>query len=269
MTDSCDNIRIAAPLDDGLYVEAVYYGSGTLCLSTQAGCALGCRFCASGRHGLRRNLTLVELQQQVALAQARGLHPRRLTLSGIGEPLHNFPVVSDFLHGQALPVSLTTTGGPLLHLAAAFGLPHNGLMLSLHAGSEAVHRFLLPHAPALADLAATVTAVLPGLPRRARRRFGVNYLLLNGINDARPELDSLLRLLETWPETTLHLLCCNPVDGSPFFSPGEERFAAVHTYLAERHPQVRRPNRWRRQAEGGCGTLVLQGVVSPADRRGA
>ncbi len=259
MPESTDNIRLIVPLDDGLRVEAVYYGSGTLCLSTQAGCALGCRFCASGRGGLRRNLTLLELQRQVEIAQTRGLQPRRLTLSGIGEPLHNFTVVSEFLRSSPLPVSLTTTGGPLENLATVLSLPHNGLMLSLHAGREEVHRRLLPKAPRLILLAECVTHSLASLPRRARRRFGVNYLLLDGINDSRQELDGLLRLLEAWPEANLHLLACNPVLDSPFASPSEEGFAATYRYLAARHPQVRRPNRWRRQAQGGCGTLVMQG----------
>jgi 23S rRNA (adenine2503-C2)-methyltransferase len=257
MPESTDNIRLLVPLDDGLRVEAVYYGSGTLCLSTQAGCALGCRFCASARGGLRRNLTLLELLRQVEIAQAQGLQPRRLTLSGIGEPLHNSSVVFEFLRSSPLPVSMTTTGGPLEHLATALSLPHNGLMLSLHAGSEEVHRRLLPKAPPLTLLAECVTSSLASLPRRARRRFGVNYLLLDGINDSRRELDGLLRVFEPWPEATLHLLACNPVPDSSFVSPSDEGFASAYRYLAARHPQVRRPNRWRRQAQGGCGTLVM------------
>jgi len=258
MTEDLKNVRMAVPLEDGLCVEAVYYGSGTLCLSTQAGCALACPFCASGRKGLQRNLRVKELSRQVELFRERGLPPRRLTLSGIGEPLHNFAVVREFIESSELPVSLTTTGGPLAHLAAALFLPHNGLMLSLHAGSAAVHRQLLPRAPRLGELVACVDRGLASLSRRARRRFGINYLLLAGINDSPPELDALLRLLARWPEATLHLLACNPVPGSPFSSPGAAGFNAVYSYLAGRHPRVRRPNRWRRQAEGGCGTLVLQ-----------
>lgn len=259
MTEAADNIRLLIPLDDGLRIEAVYYGSGTLCLSTQAGCGVGCPFCASGQGGLRRNLTLAELFRQYQIACGRGLQPKRLTLSGIGEPLHNFPVVAEFLRHSPLPVSLTTSGGPLESLATAFDLPHNGLMLSLHAGSEEVHRRLLPKVPGLELLAECVTRNLASLSRRARRRFGVNYLLLEGINDNQREFDGLLRLLEAWPDSTLHLLFCNPVAESPFASPSEEGFAAAYHYLAKRHPQVRRPNRWRRQAQGGCGTLVMEG----------
>ncbi len=252
-----DNLRLLVPLDDGLAVESVYYGSGTLCLSTQAGCAVGCPFCASGARGLRRNLTLAELERQVTLAEARGLNPLRLTLSGIGEPLQNFSVVRAFLDGSPRPVSLTTTGGPLKHLAEVFTLPHNGLMLSLHAGTPDLHRHLIPGAPNLIDLVALVSRSLAGLSRRRRRRFGVNYLLLSGVNDGAEELDRLLAVLKAWPEATLHLLACNPVPGSPFASPPPAGIDAVYLYLAGRHPQVRRPNPWRQRAEGGCGTLVV------------
>ncbi|PLX93259.1 MAG: radical SAM protein, partial [Desulfuromonas sp.] len=115
-----ENQRFLIPLDDGLSVEAVYYGSGTLCLSSQAGCALRCAFCASGRLGLRRNLTLAELSLQLQHAQGRGITPKRLTLSGIGEPLHNAETVIPFLaqcREKGIPLSLTTTGCNLLRLA--------------------------------------------------------------------------------------------------------------------------------------------------------
>jgi len=257
MNHSSSNIRLLVPLRDGLSVEAVYYGSATLCLSTQAGCGIGCPFCASGAKGLRRNLTSAEIAGQVAAACARGLIPRRLTLSGIGEPLHNRAAVADFMDDSKLPVSLTTTGGSPAVLAAALHWPHNGLMLSRHAGSEDLHRRFVPPAPPLEDLAATVSRGLAGLSRRRRRHLGVNYLLLAGSNDHRAELDRLLSLAAAWPEATIHLLACNPVPGRAFVSPPTDQFDACYTYLKSRHPHVRRPNSWRRQSEGGCGTLVL------------
>jgi len=69
-----ENRKFLVPLDDGLQVEAVWYGSGTLCLSTQAGCGLGCPFCASGQLGFKRNLTLTELRSRCNSAVIRGWH---------------------------------------------------------------------------------------------------------------------------------------------------------------------------------------------------
>jgi len=253
------NHKFAVPLADGLAVEAVWYPSGTLCLSTQAGCALRCRFCASGAAGLHRNLGLDELWQQVEQARRHGHTIARLTLSGIGEPLHNLDTVSAFVHAchaQSLPVSLTTTGSPPQHLAELLALPHNGVMLSLHAGSADCHRRLLPHAADLDMLWPTFCTIMESMSRRARRRLGINYLLLDGINDSAEEIAALTRRLQPWPELTLHLLTLNPVPGSPWISPLPEVFDTLHRQLSETGLNVRRANRWRQQLEGGCGTLV-------------
>lgn len=251
------NRRFAVELADGLRIEAVWYPSGTLCLSTQAGCALGCPFCASGRKGLRRNLHPEELWQQIEQVRQAGCAIERLTLSGIGEPLHNFETVARFIHGSTYPVSLTTTGQPLNKLREVLRWPHNGLMLSLHAGCSATHRRLVPKGPDFRDLWALLDAELPRLSRRARRRIGINYLLLAGENDSESELDRLAARLELHPDLTLHLLVCNPVPGSPCQSPPQAAIDRIHERLRARGLSVRRANRWRRRLDGGCGTLVL------------
>ncbi len=254
------NRKFLISLRDGLQVEAVWYGSGTLCLSSQAGCAMGCPFCASGRHGLRRNLTCEELFLQLDTCRRAGIEPRRLTLSGIGEPLQNLANVSRFItacRGQRLPVSLTTTGMPLTGIAELLSLPHNGVMFSLHAGRAATYQGLLPKGPGLAPLRECLVQCWPHLSGRQRRRLGVNYLLLAGVNDQSAELEALCGWLQPFPELTLHLLFCNPVPGSSFYSPAPDQADHIHTQLRQRGINVRRANRWRQQLEGGCGTLLL------------
>jgi 23S rRNA (adenine2503-C2)-methyltransferase len=258
----CDkNQKILVPLADGLAVEAVWYGSGTLCISSQAGCAIGCPFCASGFSGWRRNLSTEELFLQLATARERGVEPQRVTVSGVGEPLHNPDAVADFIvrcRQQGMSVSLTTTGSPLPVLRQFLLLPHNGLMLSLHAGSAATHRRLIPHGPDLDNLWALLEGVLPTLSRRRRRKIGINYLLLAGHNDSAVEVHALAERLQRLPEITIHLLTCNPVEGSTFTSPPSGVVDAAHALLAARGLNVRRPNRWRTLAEGGCGTLLTR-----------
>jgi len=251
------NQRFTVTLTDGLRVEAVWYPSGTLCISSQAGCALGCPFCASGKKGLRRNLGRDELELQVAQAMEQGLRIERLTLSGIGEPLQNFEVVRAFIVGNPLPVSLTTTGQPLDRLREALSLGHNGLMLSLHAGSATTHRRLVPKGPDFDNLWALLDEELPRLSRRARRRVGINYLLLAGENNSPSELDQLAERLAPHPDLTLHLLVCNPVPGSPYQGSSSAEIDDIYKQLCDQAIQVRRANRWRRRQEGGCGTLVL------------
>ncbi|HXV20549.1 MAG TPA: radical SAM protein [Desulfuromonadales bacterium] len=255
------NVKMAVPLTDGLAVEAVWYGSGTLCISSQVGCALGCPFCASGFGGLRRSLSTDELFLQLETARKRGAVPQRVTVSGIGEPLHNPQAVAVFVEEcrrQGLPVSLTTTGSPLTLLQEFLHLPHNGLMLSLHAGTAATHRRLVPRGPDLDALWSLLEEALPALSRRRRRKIGINYLLLAGCNDSPAELSALAERLRHQPELTLHLLTCNPVAGSPFVSPPPPVVDAVHGFLTARGLNIRRPNRWRTLAEGGCGTLLAR-----------
>src|SRR5262245_48063630 len=135
------NERWLVALRDGSRVECVLYRGDTLCVSSQVGCAVGCVFCASGQNGLGRPLTLAELVGQVAAVRGLGRLVRRVTLSGVGEPLHNAQPAAAFLdycRSERLPLSLTTSGGPLPRLREWLHAPHNGLTLSVHAGSESV-----------------------------------------------------------------------------------------------------------------------------------
>src|SRR6187401_2877447 len=113
------NRRFRVELDDGTAVEAVHYRGDTLCISSQVGCAVGCTFCASGANGLLRPLSLEELWQQIAEVRARGLTVTRVTVSGVGEPLHNhralFALIERCRRAQIAP-SVTTSGGPLERL---------------------------------------------------------------------------------------------------------------------------------------------------------
>lgn len=266
MTVAAHNDRFAVTLADGSRVEAVWYPSGTLCLSSQVGCPLACPFCASGAAGLLRNLTLDELRLQLAVCRARGHEPQRLTLSGVGEPLANFAVTAEFIREQGrdgLPVSLTTTAHRLDLLPAALQLPHNGLMLSVHAGCAATHRRLVPHGPDWEGLWRSLADAWPGLSRRGRRRIGINYLLLAGENDAETELEGLAARLQRFPELTVHLLCYNPVGSVAMQSPPEEEFLCWKKGLQQAGCNVRLANRWRRSADGGCGTLLARRGQGP------
>ncbi len=137
-----ENIVTPLILHDGYEVETVFYGSGTLCISTQAGCRMACPFCASGRAGLMRNLSLKEMSAQIDLHEDAEIE--RLTLSGIGEPLDNLDVVSEFISNAELPVSVTTSVPDAKLLPRLIDTDHNGVMLSLHAGLEKTHKKACP-----------------------------------------------------------------------------------------------------------------------------
>lgn len=253
------NHKIPVLLNDGVLVEAVYYPSGTLCLSSQAGCAVACPFCASGSRGLLRNLTFAELQRQIEIAESAGCVPKRLTVSGIGEPLHNPEPVAELIQEgrrKGLAVSLTTSGGPLGRLREYLTLPHNGLMISLHSARQQTRRKLVPHAPDADSLQAVLNECWSGMSQRNRRKLGINYLLLEGVNDSDCELDALIAWLRPFPEITLHLL--SPSRGEETgFLPSRRRDEWYES-LRKTLTRVRRGNRWRQAAEGGCGTLFAR-----------
>ena len=256
------NFKYPVVLNDGLVIEAVYYDSGTLCVSSQAGCALACPFCASGSQGLKRQLTVEEMQLQLQSLRQSDREPRRLTISGIGEPLHNWENVRNFMvdcHRQGLEVSVTTTGVATLHLEELIKLAGNGVMISLHAARPELHRQLIPNGPDFRLLCAEIERIYPLISRRQRRKIGINYLLFNGMNDQEDDLLALQELMQRWQDFTLHLLRYNPVAGMDFHS-NPDKMDQWHDYLQEKGVSVRRPNRWRSSADGGCGTLYLRGL---------
>lgn len=254
-----ENIIFSVRMPDHCTVESVYYGSGTLCISSQVGCNVRCPFCLSGTKGLFRDLTCDELKLQLFNARDKGLAIKRVTLSGIGEPLHNWKNVlafMEFCDHEKTPLSLTTIGAPLKNLDQLFQLPHNGLMLSLHAGTVGTHRKMVPGGPPFEGLWDVLRYHYNNMSRRKRKKIGINYLLIQRVNDSIDELERLLMLLKPFPELTLHLLGCNSNSGSSLVSPGTSGFDAAYTFLRSGFSNVRRNNRWRRQKNGGCGTLL-------------
>ncbi len=255
---SCFNTRFAVELDDGAVVEAVVYRHHTLCVSSQVGCAVGCPFCASGSHGLIRNLTLDEMISQVE--QARSFEPslRRITISGVGEPLHNAAPVEAFLHWcrkQRLAPSLTTSGGNPDKLRHFVDLPHNGLTVSVHAGSESLRRKLVPHGPSLASVLDTVESSFPKLSRSRQRRLSLAYLLLDGWNDDPSETQAFAERARRIG-ASVYLYRLNPVAGSAFQPAREGRYEQVVAAWRNAGLEVRRSSLARTENNGGCGTLV-------------
>lgn len=256
------NFKYPVVLNDGLVIEAVYYDSGTLCVSSQAGCALDCPFCASGSQGLKRQLSAAEMHLQLQSLRQSGREPRRLTISGIGEPLQNWDNVRSFMNDcqkQGLGVSVTTTGVVLTHLEELIKLVGNGVMISLHAARSEVHSQLIPKGPHFLQLCAEIDRIYPLISRRKRRKIGINYLLFSGVNDQEDDLLALQKLMQRWQDFTLHLLRYNPVAGMDFHS-NPDKMDQWHNYFQDKGVSVRRPNRWRNSADGGCGTLYLRGL---------
>jgi len=251
-----DNIILPLELPEGFSVETVYYGSGTLCISSQAGCRMACPFCASGRAGLKRNLTAEEMHKQVALHKDNDV--KRITISGIGEPLENLDAVLQFMSETNLSVSVTTSVPDRSKLEQLLKSEHNGVMLSIHAGTVETHKKLIPKAENLDDIFITLSKVWSELSVNKRKKIGFNYMLLSEINDSEKELCTFTDRIAEFKEATVHLLVCNDVENSRYESPDTCRFTCVYERMREKGINVRRANSWRKSSTGGCGTLFLQ-----------
>ena len=189
-------------LGDGEAVESVLIPEGkrrTLCISSQVGCALGCVFCATGRMGFRRNLSVAEIACQVreGMLLDAALKPTNVVFMGMGEPLLNWDAVDGALtilnHADGFGIGArhitVSTVGILPNLAMLAQRPEQfRLALSLHAPTPALRHELMPIEKKYA-----LPAVIAALAR-FRRRVTLEYVLIGGKNDALEQADQLAQL---------------------------------------------------------------------------
>jgi 23S rRNA (adenine2503-C2)-methyltransferase len=252
------NVKWPVRLEDGNEVEAVLYRGDTLCISSQVGCAVRCPFCASGANGLGRSLSYDELVAQVDAVESAGHQVARVTVSGVGEPLHNAESVVRFLEyarARNTPASVTTTGGPLPRLLELLAAPHNGVTVSVHAGTESVRARMVPHGPPLGPLVETLAAALPAMARKRRKKVALAYLIVEGDNDDDAELHAFadrVRVLGA----PVHLYALNPVVTSQARPTSRARYEAAYALLRAAGLVVRMSSQARIDPNGGCGTLV-------------
>jgi 23S rRNA (adenine2503-C2)-methyltransferase len=212
-------------LADGEMIESVLIPEGkrrTLCISSQAGCALGCVFCATGRMGFRRNLSAGEIAGQVRelLLRDPALRPTNVVFMGMGEPLLNWEAVDtaltilnspDGLGIGARHITLSTVG-ILPNLAKFARRPEQfRLAISLHAPTPALRRELMPIEKkyALPELMAAL--------EQFRRRVTLEYVLIGGTNDSLEIADQLAALAAPL-EALVNLLPLHP-GGAPELTP--------------------------------------------------
>lgn len=213
-------------LPDGNCIESVvmrYHYGNTICVSSEVGCRMGCRFCASTQNGLARVLTAGEIAAQVYAASADlGERISHIVLMGIGEPLDNYDNVLKFLHLISSPegagigmrnISLSTCG--LVPQIGRLAEEKLGLTLSisLHAPTDALRSSMMPvnDAYPLAQLIPACRAY----QKITGRRISFEYSMVKGVNDS-PECARQLAQLLKGMGAHVNLIPINPVDGSPY-----------------------------------------------------
>jgi len=236
-------------LGDGNEVECVYIpepGRGTLCVSTQVGCTLNCRFCHTGTQRLVRNLEAGEIVGQVLVARdALGEWPTpngarlisNLVVMGMGEPLYNYPNVAKALaivmDGDGISLSrrrITLSTAGVVPMMARCGAELGvNLAVSLHAVEDELRDRLVPlnRKYPIAELLAACRAYPSG---SNARRITFEYVMLRGVNDTPAEARQLVRLIAGIP-AKVNLIPFNPWPGAPFECSSDAAIRAFATIV--------------------------------------
>jgi 23S rRNA (adenine2503-C2)-methyltransferase len=239
----------------------------TLCISTQVGCAMGCKFCASGKSGLKRGLKAHEIVAQVLLARRHldeGEFLRNIVFMGMGEPLHHYDETALAIRLITEPegisisprrITVSTVGllPGITRLARDF---HGklGLAISLHAPNDAIRSRIVPmnERYPIRELLAT----LHSYPLPKRRRITIEYTLIDQVNDQPEHAHELVRLLRGL-RAKVNLIPMNQIIDSSLRASSEEaveRFARI--LLGSRiHCSVRKQR--GDDVAAACGQLAL------------
>lgn len=235
----------------------------TVCLSTQVGCDVGCRFCASGLGGVRRNLTLGEVLEQAVRAaaelDARGEALTHVVFMGMGEPLANYDVTVEAvrqLNGLMgigrRRITVSTVGLPKQIVRLAGEDLQATLALSLHAPTTALRARLIPWAEAI-DLDAVLDACREYF-RRTGREVTLEYCLLGGVNDQLEQAEQLAAIAVDL-QAHVNLMMYNPVVELPFERPSRNRAVAFLKQLRAAGANAHLRHSRGLEADAACGQL--------------
>jgi 23S rRNA (adenine2503-C2)-methyltransferase len=262
-------------LHDGEKIESVLIPDPpryTLCVSSQAGCALGCRFCYTGSLGLRRNLATGEIVDQVLRVHHEwsnaDRHISNIVFMGMGEPLANYDPVLRSLRIMLDPAGLgfsnrrvtLSTVGLVPQLRQLGGDSPVSLAVSLHAPRDDLRTELVPvnRKYPLDELMAACSEY----PIPTRKRITFEYVLLDRVNDGLREARELVELLRG-VKAKVNLIPFNPHPGAPYRAPKRERVLGFQQVLLDAH--LTAPIRESRGSDilAACGQLAARHREQP------
>ena len=252
-------------LSDGNVIESVwmqYHHGNSVCISSQVGCRMGCRFCASTLDGLERNLTAGEMLDQIYRIQAdTGERVSNIVIMGSGEPMDNYDNVVRFIrlisHDQGLNISqrnitVSTCGiVPGIRRLAKEGLSVT-LALSLHAPNNEVRKTLMPIANKY-----RIQEILDACQEyfeETGRRLTFEYSLVSGVNDNLEEARALASLLKGM-HGHVNLIPVNPIQERDYVQSDRRAIEAFQHYLESQKIAVTVRREMGRDINGACGQL--------------
>ena len=259
--------KLLFSLDNNLAIESVLIPDSkrlTLCISTQVGCTVDCRFCLTGQMGLKRNLKAHEIVGQVMAAQdilEKGERITSLVFMGMGEPLANIDDVSEAVSritniqwGLGIPARRITisTAGFARRLKALAGLGVN-VAVSLNATTNEQRDVLMPMVNKLSPLPELLEACRT-YPLDRGKRLTFEYVLLSGKNDSPEDAQRLSQLIRGM-RCKVNLIPFNEFPGSPFCRPGDEAIEKFQNVLRNQGLDVFLRESRGSDILGACGQL--------------
>ncbi len=263
-------------LSDGNVIESVFmryrYGS-SVCISSQAGCRMGCRFCASTLDGLARNLTPGEMLEQIyRIGADTGERISHVVVMGSGEPLDNYDHLLRFLqlltdaHGLHMSqrnVTVSTCGiVPRIRQLADEKLQIT-LALSLHAATQEKRRALMPIAEKY-ELAQVMEAC-DDYFEKTGRRMTFEYSLVGGVNDTDGDAAQLVRLLKG-KNCHVNLIPVNPIRERDYVQSARPAVEAFQKRLEQQGISVTVRREMGRDIDGACGQLRRRHMAGAVEK---
>lgn len=271
LQDPDGTIKSTFQVDEETLVESVLIPDDrrtTACISSQAGCALGCRFCATGMLGFRRNLSFTEIFDQVVFLslQSKKYHGKPLSnivYMGMGEPLMNYEEVlksiekitsGDSLRMSPQRITVSSVGIPGMIRKMADDKVRFHFALSLHAATDAKRDQIIPvnKKYPLQEL----TEALKYYHGKTNKRFTIEYILFRNFNDGIEDAKDLAVFCKSFP-VKINLIGYNPVDGSGFLQSTAEKTRAFKDFLESKNMVVNVRKSRGQSIKAACGQLAI------------
>jgi len=265
-------IKTLFRLHDGLEIEGVLIpaeGRTTACISSQVGCALGCRFCATAQLGVKRNLTWTEIFDQVALIseQSRkyfGSSLSNIVYMGMGEPFLNYENLlasvekitsEDGLGMSPQRITVSSVGIPKMIRQMANDQVKFHFALSLHTANNAKRDRIIPF-----NKKYPVEEIIEAVKyyhQKTKKRITIEFILFREFNDSLSDAGELAVFCKNFP-VKINLIEYNPVENSGFNPPAPARVRSFFEFLEKKNLVVNIRKSRGKEIDAACGQLALK-----------
>ena len=259
---------------DGHLVEGVLIPTTaryTACVSSQIGCSLSCKFCATGYIDRKRNLEFDEIYDEVVLInqQSEKVHGKKLSnivFMGMGEPLLNYKNVLKSIERITSPDGLAMSPRRITVSTAgvAKGIRQLGddkvkfkLALSLHAATDAKRHEIMPINDT--NNLKTLTDALNYFYKQTGNEITFEYILFKDFNDSLKDADDLIKIYRQVPADLINIIEYNPIEFAKYEKPEEAKVQAFMQYLEKHRVNVRLRKSRGKDIDAACGQLANKG----------